>query len=91
MSQSASRPAWEVYVYLYLCAPVSVILQTSLSLGGECGGRVRSTFVVQCITGYSVLLSVSLVARVLSIALRLQVHTKSGNIMICNRAARLSV
>ena len=49
---------------------------------------MRSTFVVYCITGYSVLLSVSLVARALSIALRLQVHTKGGNIMICNSAAR---
>ena len=75
LSQSASRPAWG-FIYLNLCATVLVLLQTCLSLGGSvavaCGVRLScSVFTV-----YSVLLSVSLVARALSIALRLQVYKR---------------
>ena len=40
ISQSASRPPWEVHVYLNLRTPVSVLLQTCLSLGGGGGGSV---------------------------------------------------
>ena len=75
LSQYASRPAWE-FIYLYLCATILVLFQTYLSLGGSvavaCGVRLSCSV----FTMYSVLLSVSLVARALSITLRLQVYKR---------------
>ena len=76
LSQSASRPAWEV-IYLYLCATVLVLLQTCLSLGGGEGGCGGCTCGVRLSCSvFTVLLSVSLVVRALSIALRLQVYKR---------------
>ena len=52
-----------------------------VSVAVACGVRLSCSVLLGTV-------SVSLVARALSIALHLQVHTKGGNIMICIRAAR---
>ena len=70
-----------IIIALDLCATVSVLLQTCLSLGGggvvavACGVRLARIVLL----GTVLLLSVSLVAGARFIALRLQVYTKSGN------------
>ena len=48
------------------------------SWGGECDGHVRSTSAGSGLTGHSIMLCMSPVARALIIALCLQVHTEGG-------------
>ena len=95
ISLFASHPAGGKYICIiiiilfdFVCDRLSSLSDLVKSWGGGGDSRMRSTSAGSGLTGHSIILYVSPVARALLIALWLQVHTKGGKLRYKYSSAR---